>query len=721
MANSLTHILPYPILNARFTLPLSFRVAAGTPTDPTTPDTEFSVDGGASFADCAEEITTGGANGLGYLTLSGAETNNRVLLIAAKSANCVTTPVILHCRSLASIGTGTLSAGSSGGGTLGTLLAYDVTNCFIMTTGGTGGGGTGGANNQARRILTYNTGTGAFTVNTWETTPDATTTYSVLLPEGVTPGMLKALNPATAGRTLVVDAAGLADANMVKLGPSGSGTAQTARDIGASVLLSSGTGTGQVKLASGYVAPNWGDVGNPTTTVNLSGTTVGTITAYTGNTPQTGDSYAIVNNVTSGTLATYNLLNTIGGFVTAIKVKTDFLPSATAGAAGGLLIAGSNAATTFAAVTCTNNFTVSGNWITTGTTTWTGAATFTAGLTSKFLTLNNPDGDAFTITAAGIGIKLTAADDGLVITSAGHAIVLDFQANGIQFTGPGNGIQMDVEGDGIQLNVEGDAIGLYPTTGGYGINANGAYGFVGTFGPATLASFFTIDTTKVYADAVNGSVVKELAVNAGSGLDAAGIRAAIGMASANLDTQLDTTDGTIGSQVSSIVDKTNGLVISQGTIGSVGNSTTTIHLPSLTHADDRLNDQLLVILDVSTSQYHTRWINDWANTTRLATVDTLPFTPANGVDVVWITSMRRDITLNATERVAVASEIFKLDLSTLTGEASRSLLNAIRKLRNRWEVDGSDLIVYKENDSTVAYTQDLTGTPNTDPITSINN
>mgnify|MGYP006053310371 CR=1 FL=1 len=56
------------------------------------------------------------------------------------------------------------------------------------------------------------------------------------------------------------------------------GTLQTGRDIGSSVLLSSGTGTGQVKLASGYVAPNWGDVGNPTTTVNLSGTTVKTVT-----------------------------------------------------------------------------------------------------------------------------------------------------------------------------------------------------------------------------------------------------------------------------------------------------------------------------------------------------------------------------------------------------------------------------------------------------------
>ena len=53
--------------------------------------------------------------------------------------------------------------------------------------------------------------------------------------------------------TMVIDAAGLVDANTVKLGPTGSGTAQTARDIGASVLLSVGTGTGQVNLSSGNV------------------------------------------------------------------------------------------------------------------------------------------------------------------------------------------------------------------------------------------------------------------------------------------------------------------------------------------------------------------------------------------------------------------------------------------------------------------------------------
>jgi hypothetical protein len=46
------------------------------------------------------------------------------------------------------------------------------------------------------------------------------------------------LRPATNARDAVVDVSGLIDANAVKLGPSGSGTAQTARDIGANVAMS---------------------------------------------------------------------------------------------------------------------------------------------------------------------------------------------------------------------------------------------------------------------------------------------------------------------------------------------------------------------------------------------------------------------------------------------------------------------------------------------------
>lgn len=371
MASHISHAaLPYPIRNARFTVRVPFRVAAGTPTDPTTPDTEVSVDGGASFADLAEEITTGGSNGLGFVTLTGAETNNSAVDIAAKSANCLTTLMLLTPRILGLIGSGTLSAGSAGGGTLGTVLAYDVTGCFIRTTGGTGGGGTGGANNQARKIATYTPSTGAFTVTpNWETTPDATTTYDVLLPEGVTLGMLKTLNPATAGRQLVVDAAGLGDANTVKVGPTGTGTAQTARDLGASVLLSSGTGTGQLDFTSGVVKSNltqmggvaqsatdlkdFADDGYDPSTNKVQGVVLAdTVTTYTGNTPQTGDTFARLGapagaSVSADILAVDNLVDdlesrlgtpsdlgsgaTVAANLVDIEAQTDDIGSAGAG------------------------------------------------------------------------------------------------------------------------------------------------------------------------------------------------------------------------------------------------------------------------------------------------------------------------------------------------------------------------------------------------------
>jgi hypothetical protein len=47
-------------------------------------------------------------------------------------------------------------------------------------------------------------------------------------------------------------------------------------------------------------------------------------------------------------------------YTSGIKTKTDFLPSATAGAAGGVQIAGTNAATVYASVTCSGAFSIGG-------------------------------------------------------------------------------------------------------------------------------------------------------------------------------------------------------------------------------------------------------------------------------------------------------------------------------------------------------------------------
>lgn len=87
-----------------------------------------------------------------------------------------------------------------------------------------------------------------------------------------------------------------------------------------------------------------------------------------------------------------------------------------------------------------------------------------------------------------------------------------------------------------------------------------------------------------------------------------------------------------------------GLVIAKGTIGSTGNSTTTLHLTGLTYGDDEVNNYLLAIKDVSAGEWHARYIEDWADTGDLATVATLPFTPENAVDTYVILAFRQDVT-----------------------------------------------------------------------------
>jgi hypothetical protein len=74
--------------------------------------------------------------------------------------------------------------------------------------------------------------------------------------------------PATSGRSMVVDAAGLVDANAVKIGPTGAGTAQTARDVGASVLVGDKTG---FSLSTAGVQAIWDALSSALTTVGSIG------------------------------------------------------------------------------------------------------------------------------------------------------------------------------------------------------------------------------------------------------------------------------------------------------------------------------------------------------------------------------------------------------------------------------------------------------------------
>lgn len=66
---------------------------------------------------------------------------------------------------------------------------------------------------------------------------------------------------------------------------------------------------------------------------------------------------------------------------------------------------------------------------------------------------------------------------------------------------------------------------------------------------------------------------------------------------------------------------------------------------------------------------------------------------------------------------AIADALLKRDMSAVSGEAARSMLNALRFLRNRWAVATGTLTVYKEDDSTSAWTAAVSDSASADPIT----
>lgn len=119
---------------------------------------------------------------------------------------------------------------------------------------------------------------------------------------------------------------------------------------------------------------------------------------------------------------------------------------------------------------------------------------------------------------------------------------------------------------------------------------------------AGLADFFDTNSGTTYASAVAGSVVKEIADNAaGGGLDAAGVRAAVGLAAANLDTQLSAIDNFIDTEVAAIVTtlgtpagvsvsadiaavkaETASILTDTAEIGTAGAGLTNINLPNQT-------------------------------------------------------------------------------------------------------------------------------------------
>ncbi len=71
--------------------------------------------------------------------------------------------------------------------------------------------------------------------------------------------------------------------------------------------------------------------------------------------------------------------------------------------------------------------------------------------------------------------------------------------------------------------------------------------------------------------------------------------------------------------------------------------------------------------------------------------------------------------------VNIPDAMYRRDMALVSGEAARSLLNATRKLMNRWDTTTTSgvLTVYREDDTTISYTQNIASMSGAQPITSL--
>jgi hypothetical protein len=111
-----------------------------------------------------------------------------------------------------------------------------------------------------------------------------------------------------------------------------------------------------------------------------------------------------------------------------------------------------------------------------------------------------------------------------------------------------------------------------------------------------------------------------------------------------------------------------------------------------------------------------------ATAANLATVDTVvdAILADTGTDgVVVAAGSKTGYALTTTEHTNITDALLKRDWTAVTGEAARSVLNALRVLRNRVAISGTTLTVYKEDDSTSAWTGTVTASASANPITQV--
>ena len=448
-----------------------------------------------------------------------------------------------------------------------------------------------------------------------------------------------------AGATLAADVAAL--------------KAETALIVGDTVDIQTQVGTAGAGLTNinlpnqtmdivGDITGNLsGSVGSVTGAV---GSVTGAVGSVTGHTNQTGDTFALANGVT-GFAAIDTVVDSIlvdtGTTIPDILEGLVLISKAAVGATG-------NTTTVVHLATGTGTYSddeLNGFFLVlldSGATEYhvreiTGFANTGDLATVATLPFTPATDDFYWLLSAQAGNNIAATDivsNGAITTLSGAIVNVDLVDTLTTYTG--NTLQTI---DAATLNdvAATDIVssGAITTLAGAVVNVD----LTDTLTTYTGNTLQTGDVTTAINDLANGT----------DGLGAikaetAAIKAETALIVADTDVIDDGTSGLvkIASDVAAILvdtgttipDTLEGLVlVSKASVGATGNTTTVVHLATGTgsYADDELNGFFLVLFDNGTSEYHVREITGFANTGDLATVATLPFTPATD-DFYWLLS-----------------------------------------------------------------------------------
>lgn len=240
--------------------------------------------------------------------------------------------------------------------------------------------------------------------------------------------------PATSGRSMVVDAAGLVDSNVVKLGPTGAGTAQTARDVGGQLDAAITSRMATYTQPTGFLAATF-----PAAIASTTNITAGVITTVTNltNAPTVGDLTATMKTsvTTAATAATPVAASVSGNVVGSVGSVAGNVVGSVGSVAGNVVgrVLGTGA-TAFVGVGV-RAYDDAGNAIAPASTAlssavWTGtkAGYLDAAITSRMATYTQPTGflaATFSGTVASVGSAMTLATDALNATALAASAVTE--------------------------------------------------------------------------------------------------------------------------------------------------------------------------------------------------------------------------------------------------------------------------------------------------------